>query len=733
MKKLYIIVLIFTGVMSAQTITFADPDFKAALLATPSCAQNGSGVAIVLDTNGDGEIQVSEALLAQRIVLHDVNVSDLGGIEFFTQLSILNFSDCSVSEFDATPLINLQGIACQNNLLTQLDLSVCPTLRSVNCGSNQLTLLNLSGLVLEYLNCGENQLTSLEANFIEMSDNLIPPPLVYLYCGGNQLSTLVVRGYLHQIFCQDNQLSVLDLSECVVANVDMSDNEPLWFVNIKNGNLDFVEMIFNPTDLTTLPNFNYICVDENEVTDYIMYLAPNVPGLEVNTYCMLTPGGEYHNLAGTVRYDEDGDGCDASDQGMPYLRFSVTGYESQFYSGSNGTYNIPMIPGTYTLFPEVPNPDYFTVSPSEVTVTVDGTENPHIQNFCIAANGSHNDLSVTLIPLSAARPGFDADYQIKVFNHGTTTQSGIVSFEFDGATIDFVSAEPMPASSNDGMLIWNFSDLQPFDELEYEVTLNLNSPMESPPLNGNDILSFYVELQSGVDETPQDNHATLRQTVVNSMDPNDKTCLEGSVIPETMVGGYIHYLIRFENTGTANAENIIVKDIIDPIFLYPGTVTPTGGSHPFTTRVVNGNQFEFVFENINLPYDDANNDGYVVFKVQTYHELFPGSTISNTASIYFDYNYPIVTNTATTTIQLLSNPDFKKSGIRVYPNPVSQSLSFESPSELKSVEIYNLQGQLLATHIGHPESVDVSSLATGTYLLKVTTARGSETLKFVKE
>ena len=74
-----------------------------------------------------------------------------------------------------------------------------------------------------------------------------------------------------------------------------------------------------------------------------------------------------------------------------------------------------------------------------------------------------------------------------------------------------------------------------------------------------------------------------------------------------MVGKEVHYLIRFENTGTANAENIVVKDMIDTTKFDINSLIPIDGSHPFVTKISNTNKVEFIFENINLPFGDANN------------------------------------------------------------------------------------------------------------------------------
>ena len=45
------------------------------------------------------------------------------------------------------------------------------------------------------------------------------------------------------------------------------------------------------------------------------------------------------------------------------------------------------------------------------------------------------------------------------------------------------------------------------------------------------------------------------------------------------------------------------------------SLVPVSGSHSFVTRIISGNKVEFIFESINLPFDDFNNEGYVAFKI----------------------------------------------------------------------------------------------------------------------
>lgn len=261
--------------------------------------------------------------------------------------------------------------------------------------------------------------------------------------------------------------------------------------------------------------------------------------------------------------------------------------------------------------------------------------------------------------------------------------------------------------------------------------------METPAVNSGDILSYSAVFNGlNADETPIDNTFSLSQTVVNSYDPNDKTCLEGSTINPSMIGEYAHYKIRFENTGTFPAQNIVVKDMIDTAKFDISTLQMTDASHNCVTRISDSNKVEFIFENINLPFDDATNDGYVVFKIKTKNTLVVGNTISNSANIYFDYNFPIVTNTATSTFQVLQNDSFLfDTYFSIYPNPAQEVLNLKTKEDMTiySVSIYSILGQQIQTITNPEKSIDVSDLQSGNYLIKIVTDKGISNTKFIKQ
>jgi hypothetical protein len=268
--------------------------------------------------------------------------------------------------------------------------------------------------------------------------------------------------------------------------------------------------------------------------------------------------------------------------------------------------------------------------------------------------------------------------------------------------------------------------------------LNVNSPQETPAVNIDDVLHFTASIDpiSG-DETSADNTFTFAQTVTGSFDPNDKTCLEGTTITPEKVGDYLHYIIHFQNSGTAAAENIVVKDVIDTTKFDMASLQLTSASHPYETKVT-GDKIEFIFENIQLPAEIDNepaSHGFVAFKIKTKSDLVLGNTVSNKADIYFDYNFPIVTESAVTTVSVLGVNEFENKSVSVFPNPVSDVLNITSKGTIKSVQVYDVQGRLTDTFLKDEEktTINLSNKKTGDYFVKIFTDKGVKVEKVMKK
>ncbi len=702
MKKIYFLLLalcLFSSVNS-QIINFPDANFKAKLLTNNCASIDGiyGNYTDDVDTNNDGEIQKSEAIAVTGLKLDNASISNLSGIENFVNLLSLSFNSNAVSSVNLSSLSSLVDLTCSFNQLTNLDLSFISLLHFLDCSHNSITNIILPPCYDEGLNVSYNLLNTIEINTLNYT--------------------------IYQFDCRNNpNLTELIIKDAAIETI--YDNQ-----------------YRSPLLLSNCPNLQYVCARQDHIQSVQSILNTNGnTNSHINTYCSFTPGGAYYTIQGNSKIDNNNNGCDVLDFALPNLKYNISdGTNSgSLISNTTENYNILVQAGTHTLTPVFENPSYFAASPSTATVTFPAQASPFSQNFCVTANGVHPDLEVTILPIIAARPGFDAKYKIIYKNKGNTTQSGTVNLTYDDSVLDLVAANPATSNQSINNLSWDFTNLLPFETREILVTLNVNSPLEIPAVNGGSILNYTATITSpATDEIPTDNTFAYNQTVVNSFDPNDISCLEGATVTTAKVGDYVHYMIRFENKGTANAQNIVVKSLVDLAKYDINSIVPIKGSHSFVTNIKAGNKVEFIFENINLPFDDVNNDGYVSFKIKIKSTLAAGDTFSKNASIYFDYNFPIETNTATTTIQTLGTKDFEFSSyFSLFPNPATTilNISYKADIEINSISIYNTLGQivLVIPNAQNAKTIDVSGLKTGTYFIKINSDKGSSNSKFIKE
>ncbi|MBW8524047.1 T9SS type A sorting domain-containing protein [Chryseobacterium chendengshani] len=648
-----------------------------------------------------------------------------------TNITNLYLSDNNLSVLDISTLPNLTDLNIDDNQLTSLNLSNHLLLQNVTCISNNINNLNIQNTpALKNLNCEWNNLQSL----VFQPSTL----LTTVNAGHNYLTSINVSMLqnLTYLSLQNNQLTSLDVTHNpLLISLGCNSNYPMQTLFVKNGALQANSCNFNDNDV-----LKYICCDASQINDFnaaAIYNAGYFP-VVVNDYCSFTPGGSVYTIQGNTKFDSNNNGCDVNDINRAQQKFSITNgtVSGSLIANNSGNHSIAVGAGSHTISPILENPTYFTISPTSVTANFPTQTTPLNQNFCLTANGTHNDLEVVIIPITAAAPGFNAKYKIIYKNKGTAAQGGTVVFNFNDNLMNFLSSTISPNSQSTGILSWNFTNLLPFETREITATFTLNTPMQTPPLNGGQVLNYTAQINGLNDETPLDNTFILNQTVVNSFDPNDKTCLEGATITQAKVGDYVHYLIRFENTGTANAQNIVVKDMIDTTKFDLATLIPLHASHSFVTRITNPNTVEFIFENIQLPFADATNDGYVSFKIKTKSTLTLGQSFNNTANIYFDYNFPIVTNTYTTTVQnVLATSEVNnndQTSFSIYPNPVNNILSVKTETKIIKAEIYDATGRIVNSIGVKNNAIDVSSLPKGNYIVKFYTDDKAVTQKFIK-
>jgi hypothetical protein len=775
-----------------------DPNFKARLLAADGAtqfAQNLSHNFTVIDTNGDGEIQYTEAANISYLNASQANIGDFTGLEAFVNITSLNTgynyaatginvttmpllqdlstSHCAFTNLNLALNHQLTSLSCEYNNLLSLDLSANPLLTFLHCQNNHLVDLNLEGLtVLTDVVASNNQITAVyttdlhSIQFLSVDSNAITaldltglntlqqlncqynqidslstadcPNLSTLSCAGNQMSYLDTSNspLLFFLDCNSNSFISLDLSQNnQLCGLNCSNNNFLSALNIKNG----VDNCYTNFNVQFNYNLQQFCCDDNEMAYFQNIFTLDGINVNVNSYCSFTPGGNYNTITGHIAYDANNNGCDAADDIQPNVRVNINDGTTQGASFTNGAgnYSFYTQAGSFTLTPDIENPTWFNFSPTTATIPfADANNNAATQNFCITANGAHQDLEMVMAPLTPARPGFNAVYKLVYRNKGNTimgpSTSGII-LSYNTAKLTYVSSSQPVTATGTNSVNFTYPQLLPFASGSIEVTFHVNAPTDTPAVNIGDELQFMTMISpNNLDENIPDNTFNYTQTVVGSFDPNDITCMEGPVVSPNEIGKYLHYMINFENTGTYQAENIVVKEMIDTNMYDLNSLQVLNSSAAVTTKIT-GNKAEFIFQNINL---DSGGHGNILIKIKSKDTLVQGDAVAKQANIYFDYNFPITTNEATTVFQLLSNPSFPTdSTISLYPNPTHNVVNIKAKNTITSVQLFDVQGRLLETKLVNENdtTLDITTQSAGVYFIKATTDKGIRVERIVKE
>jgi uncharacterized delta-60 repeat protein/uncharacterized repeat protein (TIGR01451 family) len=364
----------------------------------------------------------------------------------------------------------------------------------------------------------------------------------------------------------------------------------------------------------------------------------------------------YNTLKGSVFYDDNANGV--KDGGEDFFANAVVaaqkpGIDTLTITTSTGLFSVEVDTGNYVIRPQQPagQPPYFTVIPGLRTTSHNSYFNTDSVSFAMQPIPGMRDIFVYVIPLNPARPGFPTDYMIVYGNNGTdSVAAGTVKF-VPSSLVDVTSSEPAASSVNGDTLLWNYVNLYPRDTSFIIVHATIQPP---PAVNiGDTLISYAFITPVGLDQQPKNNAFILKEVVVGSFDPNDKSeSHAGQVSPAQLnAGEYLQYMIRFQNTGTDTAFNVYVRDTLQSNLDW-STMEMVIASHPYKLVMDNGVCL-WSFNNIALvdsTHNEPNSHGYIVFRIRPLAGLVAGNQITNSAAIYFDYNLPVPTNIETTTI-----------------------------------------------------------------------------------
>ena len=386
------------------------------------------------------------------------------------------------------------------------------------------------------------------------------------------------------------------------------------------------------------------------------------------------------------------------------------------------------IDSNYASLYNVTTPTYSNVNP---------VEGMAVYNFPVTVVQPYNDLAVNIVPINAPRPGFTYQNKIVYTNNGNQTiASGTLTFNNDALVTVIGNTQTGTTPTATGFT-YNFTNLLPFETRTMTVTMQV--PTISTVMIGGLLTNTASIAPLTGDVVSENNSSSVTQIILGSYDPNDKMESHGEkiLVSSFTSNDYLYYTIRFENSGTASAVNVRVNDVLDSK-LDENSIRMVSSSHPYVLDRVDNN-LNWRFDNIQLPVSDANTNtgkGYVTFMIKPRAGYAAGNIIPNTSSIYFDFNPAIVTNTFNTEfVTQLGLNEFENGDFAFYPNPVSDmvTISLKNNGSISNIVVYDVLGKMIIsqkpTGSVATQTMDLSAISKGIYLLEVTTDSNMKVVK----
>ena len=432
------------------------------------------------------------------------------------------------------------------------------------------------------------------------------------------------------------------------------------------------------------------------------------------------------NVEGVIYNDANGN-CvqDAGEEPLPHLLFKVNNQAQHLFTDNSGYYFASLPIGTHSL-QFFDRSDYLIDSVCNTNFTINsgasnvqkpiGLQLKKISN--VGINGG----------CTRVRPGMLVTTNVNLYNVGAFDEDAVVKLLPD-TLLTLRSTSPEYDYMLGDTLVWEMSLMK--NEFK-KIILNFDVRLDLSIVNRS--IHIYANIYTPNDAVLDNNERFISARITNSFDPNDKYLLPGEVFDS--LSQKLTYRVRFQNTGTDTAFNIVVRDTM-PAGLDLSTFELGAASHPFDFFIEDQNVLYWKFMNIQLPdstIDEAGSHGYFYFTIEPSKNLALYDTVFNEADIYFDFNPPVITNNSMARygekVAVHLEPSIKVERIHLYPNPVVQQIRLEGNS-VGGYDIIDAKGRMVQSGVAADNVIKVDQLPSGIYFLQLHDADRS--IQFLKQ
>ncbi len=696
--------------------------------------------------------------------LYTVQIIDAMGCQTAVTSQVVNTNPILVQTIGGTPPIDCSS--CNGNVWTLVNGGVPPyfyTWSNGVTGEPQIGNLcagNYSVTVLDANGCTQSQSITLQntaafglsvnsnnsvcggctGSAIAVVDGNPQFPLTFMIDG------VIVPDSIFTNLCPGTfDLVVQDASGCIQSTWVNISTTPISGLNVT---------ATTHNESSTGIADGYIFLNSSGTTDILSYTWSNgattdsIYSLTAGTYTVsvsnsngecniftyvIETGPDYGFIHGYF-YNDSNNNC-LYDIGIdqPLINYLVsavnTGSSGTYYGITNnqGFYSIYAPASTYQVF--AANTTYQNNNCTNTyDITLSGGTYPQMLNMAYDIFSAYK--VCTNVWIWGTVPGFNGNCSVSVTNNGFMTAEGTVCLTLP-SPLNYINASPAPSSISGNVICFNYSNLVANQSQVFQI--QFNTPVGT---------ALGTSLQNCATATISNGVATdsaclsncINTIVFGSFDPNDKSVSPSGLGANGAIAlteDEFSYLIRFQNTGTGPAVNVYVMDTLSDL-LDPLSLTMLACSHNYTLEFLGDHIVRWMFSNIMLPDSGANeaeSHGYIYFRIKKISTPQIGEVISNSASIYFDFNEPVHTNTVVNTYtNFTAVQDASGANIIIAPNPATDNIYLlNNRADAYQIILYDVLGRIVMQQqiSGTSNSISIALLPRGFYQYRYLGSDGS--------